>query len=95
MESKRGNSIKTTTGCVESYTREEEAEWMKAADDRRDYAKREGMYFCGEVTAWRAPLTEEHPPRYRRSAPHHRNPHPSQMGARQERWSRPPTLGQK
>ena len=50
MESKRGNSIKTTTGRVVSYTREEEAEWMKAADDRRDYALREGMYFCGEVT---------------------------------------------
>jgi hypothetical protein len=55
MESKRLGD-----GSVRiSFTRDEIAPALKAAVDRRDYAKREGMYFCGEVTVWGARLTEE------------------------------------
>ena len=47
MESKR-----TSSGSVlESFTPEEMAVWIKAGNDRRDYAKREGMYFVGGATA--------------------------------------------
>jgi hypothetical protein len=54
MDSKRrSNSV------LISFTREELADVIKVADDRRDYAEREGMYFCGEVTVWGARLTEE------------------------------------
>jgi hypothetical protein len=63
MESKRGHSIETTTGrsntVLISFTREDVAEAIKVANDRRGYAKREGMYFCGEVTVWGRRLTEE------------------------------------
>src|SRR5262245_20964202 len=42
-ESKRSGS-----GSVRiSFTREDVAEAIKVANDRRGYAKREGMYFCG------------------------------------------------
>jgi hypothetical protein len=44
---------------VVSFTREELAEVIKVAGDRRDYGEREGMYFCGEVTVWGRRLTEE------------------------------------
>jgi hypothetical protein len=42
MESKRsGSSVRI------SFTREEIAEVIKVADDRRDYAERTGLYFAG------------------------------------------------
>jgi len=55
MESKRlgDGSVRV------SFTREETVDWFKAAIDRQHYGKREGMYFCGEVTDWGARLTEE------------------------------------
>ena len=47
MESKR-----TSSGSVlESFTPEEMAVWIKAGNDRRDFALREGMYFVGGATA--------------------------------------------
>src|SRR5262249_51419976 len=42
-----------------SFTREEIAPLLKAAKDRQHHGKREGMYFCGDVTVWGARLTEE------------------------------------
>jgi hypothetical protein len=55
MESKRLGD-----GSVRiSFTREEIAPVLKAADDRRDYGKRTGMYWAGRVTVLGEQLTQE------------------------------------